>query len=404
MLDAPKTPLDAPKTLLDAQHILHTAEQQVGISDTDTFVRTNLERLVEALNREAGLSAEGFASAERMLIWDMVNRLEGLKWVQDFPEILDEPIDRPVFLTGLPRSGTTYFQYLFDLDARFRQIRTWEALTPNPPFGGDAQAAQERKSSWAARRQALQPSIPGFAALHLHDEDGSEECHAFMEQSLGAAGLNNIYRVPGYFDYLLHDADLEASYRVHKRQLQLLQWRTERKPWSLKYPNHLLAVDEILRVYPDARLVMTHRDPLQTTASIAKLSYTLRSARSDQPVDMKTVGNDMKLFVKQHIDRIMAAADGPHADRIVHVDYYALVNDPANVMLQVHRQLAIDSPAEVLDAVKTWYEHNPKNARGDNPYNLEQFGLDEDELIELYRDYMRRFNIPREQEGLANPR
>lgn len=387
--------------MLDAQTILHAAEQQVGITDSDAFVRTNLERLVDALNGEAGLSAEGYASAERTLNWDMVNRLEGMKWVQDYPEILDEPIDQPVFLTGLPRSGTTYFQYLFDLDPRFRQIRTWEALSPNPPFGGDPDAAQQRKAGWAARRKELHPTIPGFEALHLHDEDGSEECHAFMEQSLGAAGLNNIYRVPGYFNYLLHEADLEASYRVHKRQLQLLQWRTERKPWSLKYPNHLLAVAEIINVYPDAQLVMTHRDPVQTTASIAKLSYTLRSARSDQPVDRKVVGNDMKLFVKQHIDRIMSAADGPHADRIAHVDYYALVNDPAAVMLQVHRQLGIESPLDVLDAIKTWHEHNPKNARGDNPYNLEQFGLDEDELTELYRDYMNRFNIPREQEGLA---
>ena len=386
--------------MLNAQKILQAAEQQVGITDTDSFVLTNLERLVEALNHEAELSDEGFASAERTLLWDMVNRLEGLKWTQDFPEVLDEPIDKPVFLTGLPRSGTTYFQYLFDLDPRFRQIRTWEALTPNPPFGGDPLAAQQRKASWAARRKELHPTIPGFEALHLHDEDGSEECHAFMEQSLGAAGLNNLYRVPSYFDYLLQDADLEASYRVHKRQLQLLQWGTERKPWSLKYPNHLLAIAEIASVYPDAQLVMTHRDPLQTTASIAKLSYTLRSARTDQMVDKKQVGRDMKLFVKQHIDRIMAATDSPLGERIAHVDYYALVHDPATVMRKVHQTLGIESSDEVLQAITHWHQHNPKNARGDNPYNLEQFGLDEDELTELYRDYRQRFAIPREQEGL----
>lgn len=390
--------------MLNAQKILQTAEQQAGITDTDSFVRTNLERLVDALNSEASLSAEGFASAERTLIMGMTNRLEGLKWTQDYPEILDEPIDKPVFLMGLPRSGTTYFQYLFDLDPRFRQIRTWEALTPNPPFGGDPQAAGERKANWAARRKELHPAIPGFEALHLHDEDGSEECHAFLEQTLGAAGLHNLYGVPSYFDYLLRDADLEASYRVHKRQLQLLQWRTERKPWSLKYPNHLLAVPEILKVYPDVRMVMTHRDPLQTTASIAKMSYTLRSARADAPVDKKAVGNDMKNFIRQHIDRIMATARGPHADRIAHVDYYALVDNPAEVMLQVHQQLDIDSPDEVLQAVKTWHDHNPKNARGDNPYNFEQFGLDEAELTELFREYMQHFNIPREQEGLARSR
>lgn len=390
--------------MLNASQILAEAEARVGISDSEPFVRENLERLVAAINTEAMLSADGSAGAHRALVADAVNRLEGLKWLQMFPEIADEPIDRPVFLMGLPRSGTTYFQYLFDCDSRFRLIRTWEALTPSPPQGVDPAAAEERRATWAERRRQLVPEVEGFDALHLHDEDGSEECHAFLEQSYGAAGLNNLYRVPSYFDYLLDEADLEASYRVHKRQLQLLQWRTERKPWALKYPNHLLAVQEILRVYPDARFVMTHRDPIQTLASISKMSFKLRSARSEEAVDKCDIGSYMTHFVQRHIDRIMATVDGPGGDRIIHVDYYALLRDPVTEMLKVHHQLGIDSPGEVCQAVADWHRANPKNARGANEYGFGEYGLPESALEEQFGDYMQRFTIPRETVGLARAR
>ncbi len=390
--------------MLNAANILSEAEKQVGIADTESFVYHNLERLVTAINQESFMSDEGFASAHKALLNDMVNRLEGLKWFQKHPEIANEVIEQPVFLMGLPRSGTTYFQYLFDCDQRFRLIRTWEAMTPSPPPGADPASAEERRKSWAELRKQMFPTVEGFDALHLHDEDGSEECHAFIEQSFGAAGLNNLYRVPSYFDYLLDEADLEASYRVHKRQLQLLQWHTAKKPWALKYPNHLLAVPEILKVYPDARFVMTHRDPIQTLASISKMSYKLRSARTDQSVDQKDIGRYMTHFVQRHIDRIMATANSPYADRIIHVDYYALVDDPVAEMLKVHKKLGIDSPEEVCEAVKAWREANPKNARGANTYSFEEYGLDETTLEKQFSDYMAYFNIPREQEGLTRAR
>ncbi|MCY4425598.1 MAG: sulfotransferase [Halieaceae bacterium] len=387
--------------MLNAAEIVSEAEQQVGISDSESFVRRNLERLVEAIHHESFMSAEGMASAHTTLINDMVNRLEGLKWFQQHPEIADEVIEKPVFLMGLPRSGTTYFQYLFDCDQRFRLIRTWEAMTPSPPPGFDPESAEQRRMSWVERRRMMFPTVEGFAALHLHDEDGSEECHAFIEQSFGAAGLNNLYRVPSFFDYLLDEADLEASYRVHKRQLQLLQWRTPEKPWALKYPNHLLAVPEIIKVYPDARFVMTHRDPIQTLASICKMSYKLRSARSDEPIDKIDVGRYMTHFVQRHIDRIMESANGPHARRVVHVDYYALVNDPVAEMLAVHKELGIDTPEEVCHAVAAWRKANPKNARGANDYSLEEYGLEESRLEKQFSEYTHYFQIPREQEGLS---
>ena len=267
--------------MLDATSIIADAEAKVGIADGDAGVADNLERLVASIDDTFPMSADGEAAFRAMLTMDAVNRLDSLKWVRDYPEIANEPIDAPVFLMGLPRSGTTYFQYLFDRDRRFRLIRTWESIMPSPPPGFDAESVQSRRATWVEMQQK-RSKAEGFEALHLYDEDGSDECHAFLEQSYGAAGLNNLCRVPGYFDWIMNGLDFEQTYRIHKRQLQCLQWRSEPRPWALKYPNHLIALEAILAVYPDARFVMTHRHPAQIVASISKLTWKLRSTPRSQ--------------------------------------------------------------------------------------------------------------------------
>lgn len=386
--------------MLDAATIIAEAEAKVGVADSDPGVRGNLERLVDALKRDFPTSPQGDVMIRTMLLADTVNRLEGLKWLRDYPEIADEPIEAPVFLMGLPRSGTTYFQYLFDRDRRFRLIRTWESMMPSPPPGFDAASVEQRREAWR-EIQKKRGHFEGFEALHLYDEDGSDECHAFMEQSFGAAGLHNLYRVPGYFDYLLDELDLAQTYRIHKRQLQLLQWRSERKPWALKYPNHVIGMNEILQVYPDARFVMTHRDPVQTLASISKMTFNLRGMRAAGPVDMHEVGRDMLHFVTRHIERIMAFDAQPEGRRVVHVDYYALIADPVGQMRAIHRGLGIETPDDVAKTVGDWHASNPKNARGRNDYTLAQYGLDDAAVAEVFADYMQRFAIPREADGLA---
>jgi hypothetical protein len=302
---------------------------------------------------------------------------------------------------GLPRSGTTYFQYLFDRDYRFRLIRTWESSQPSPPPGFDPASVTTRRAAWAEMRKARGFS-EGFEALHLYDEDGSDECHAFLQQSWGGAGLHNLFRVPEYFDWLMDGLDLVETYRVHKRQLQCLQWRSERKPWALKYPNHVIAMNEILEVYPDARFAMTHRDPAQVVGSICKMTWNLRSMRAKHTVDMHEVGRDMLHFIQRHIDRIMQFDQGPLGDRVVHADYYALVADPGGQMRRIHAGLGIDTPDDIAQSVSDWHAANPKNARGKNEYSLAQYGLDVDAVREQFAPYISRFAIPTEAEGLAS--
>ena len=386
--------------MLDAAALIAEAEAKVGIADSDPGVAGNLHRLIAEIGKTFPLSAAGEARLLGALRMDAVNRLESLKWLRDYPEIADEPIIAPVFLMGLPRSGTTYFQYLFDRDHRFRLIRTWESTMPSPPPGFDPASVETRRHVWREMQRA-RGHFDGFEALHLYDEDGSDECHAFLQQSWGAAGLNNLYRVPGYFDWLMDDLDLVQTYRVHKRQLQCLQWRSERKPWALKYPNHVVAMDAILAVYPDVRFVMTHRDPVQVVGSIAKMTWNLRGMCASSPPDRHQVGRDMLHFIQRHIDRIMAFDAGANGARVVHVDYYALVADPVGQMRRIHAGLGIDTPETVARAVGDWHADNPKNARGRNDYSLDEYGLDAGAVRAQFTPYIERFAIPAEEEGLA---
>jgi hypothetical protein len=390
--------------MLDAAAIIAEAEAKVGLADPEPWLHCNLERLVASLNGDASLPPAGEAMTHAALVSRTIDRLEGLKWTRDHRAIAEEQVEAPVFLMGLPRSGTTFFQYLFDHDRRFRLIRTWEAAQPIPPPGFDPAAAERRKAEEKARRAAQSLVVEGLEAMHLMDLDGPEECHLLMEQGYAAAGFQNLMEAPSYFDFLVDELDFEAAYRVHRRQLQLLQWMGPRSRWAVKYPNHVLATAEILKVYPDARFVMTHRDPVQTLASICKMTAALRTARYGAPADPHRVGRHMLHFIRRHIDRILEFARGPDAARVVHVDYYRLLDDPAAVMRAVHAGLELDSPADVREAVADWHSRNPKNARGANPYAIEQFGLNGDAVAEQFGDYMDRFDIPRERAGLAGTR
>src|SRR6266581_2148504 len=135
--------------MLNVADILAEIEKRAGSADSELAFRPNLEHFVTALNSDNQLSPAGQASVRKSLVDRAADRLEGLRWLRGHPEIEKEVIAEPVFLTGLPRSGTTYFQYLFDRDPRFRLIRTWESITPSPPPGFDAESVHRRKSEEA---------------------------------------------------------------------------------------------------------------------------------------------------------------------------------------------------------------------------------------------------------------
>ena len=186
-----------------------------------------------------------------------------------------------IFLTGLPRSGTTYFQYLFDQDPDLRMLRTWEGERPVPPPASDSDSVGRRRAASFENARLTREATGGrIDAFHLTDVDGPKKCSAILDQTFVNPGLLWTMSARGYLEYLLSRAHFARCVRVPRSGARLLQWEAPPRRWALKWPCHLLALDAIHQVYPDARFVVTHRDPVQALASNCSLAHMLRSASS----------------------------------------------------------------------------------------------------------------------------
>jgi len=381
---------------VSADAIVQAAVEMAGCAEPDvTTFRSNLDLLVDCINGEAGLSAAGAAGAQAQLALPLRSRIEVSHWVRAHPEIADEPIEQPLFLTGLPRSGTTYFQYLFDPEPSMRMLRHWEGQRPCPPPAYDPDSARRRieESSELARQLRDDPLRSEIAKIHLSDPEGPEECVAIFDQTFGNVGHYWTYRVPTYFARCLDTVDLRACYEFHRLELQLLQWRAERRRWVLKWPCHLVALNELLAVYPDASFVVTHRDPVQALASNCSLSALLRSFTHEH-VDRHELGRQMQDMIRVYLERLVEFDERFDGEgRIAHVAYTRAVERPEVVMTEVFDTLGIEMSPTVKDSIVAWRRENPPGKRGAHVYALDDYGLDAGEVASDYAFYTDRYDV-----------
>ncbi len=385
---------------LTLEAVVERARALTDVEDPDpTHFIENLDAVVRSMNQEATWTPEGLDGAVGMMAVALRNRMEVDRYAADQPGVDDSKLDAPIFLTGLPRSGTTYFQYLFDLDPTLRMLRTWEGERPVPPPATDSDSVgRRRQASTEKARQVRELTGGKIDALHLTDVDGPQECLAILDQTFVNPGLLWTMSAQGYLDFLLNSADLHSAYEYHARVLKLLQWGGSPQRWALKWPCHLLALEAIAAVYPDSRFVVTHRDPVQALASNCSLAQLLRSGNSPD-ADPKQTGRDMLELVRQHVDRLVAfdiTQSEEGRSRLVHVDYYQLVDAPETVMPAVFEAIALEWTPTIEERIRTWRAANPKGQRGTHEYTLDDYGLDRDMVAEAFSDYTQRFDIPAE--------
>lgn len=388
-------------TTLQVEDVIERAQALTDVTDPDpAHFLDNLTAAVDSMNRDAALTPIGVETALAQLVPALRNRIEVDEYVASRPGIDASAVDAPIFLTGLPRSGTTYFQYLFDQDPRLRMLRTWEGERPVPPPATDAASVGRRiDESIEKARFAREVGGSKIDAFHLTDVEGPQECLAILDQTFVNPGLLWVMSVSGYLDYLLHTADLIAAYEYHARVLKLLQWGAPPRRWALKWPCHLLALDAIAAVHPGARFVVTHRDPVQALASNCSLTEMLRAGTSPH-ADPQQIGRDMLELVRQHVDRLVAfdiAESTRDASRLVHVNYYELVDAPEAVMPRVFDAVGLEWTDEVDERIRTWRAENPKGKRGTHEYRLDDYGLDRATVADAFAAYTQRFDIPSEE-------
>jgi hypothetical protein len=270
---------------LDPDELCASARRRTGFDDFgDDAWREPFEVLVRSLEQEAELHPFGrLMTRNDLLIW-LEARLGIEAAFRAHPEIDDEQIDRPLVIAGLSRSGTSILFELLAQDPRLGSPRHWEMVFPYPPPEAARYASDPRIERCQHLITQWSRVAPSFAAIHEMDARLPNECVIAQAASFVSEYIPLLFQVPSYQHWLATRADWRASYAYYRRILKLLQWRNPRTRWLLKAPSHLNQLPTLFEVFPDAALLMTHRDPIRAQASVVDLAGTIYWMRSDRPM------------------------------------------------------------------------------------------------------------------------
>jgi hypothetical protein len=382
---------------LDPQSLIREARRRTGLEDLgDGFSSQGLERLLHAYESEARLHAIGRIAARRDIVSLLSNRMQVVEDARRHPGIAQQEIRHPVFIVGLPRTGTTFLHRLLAQDPAHRAPRTWEILRPDFP----REETPRRRSARIARTdrelRQLDRLAPAFRRIHLVGADLPEECIAIMAHGFVSDRFPAMFRLPSYRAWLDRQ-DLRPAYEDHRRFLQHLQWRRGGRRWLLKAPAHLLALDDLLAVYPDAWIVQTHRDPVRVLASLASLIATLHGAFSDL-VDPAEIGRDVSARWAEALRRSIEVRAHAREDRFVDVHYQQLLRDPMAVVRRLYERMGETLAPDVERSMQRFVAENRPNRFGRHRYRLSSFALDADTERRRFARYREHFRVVDEME------
>ncbi|HEX5615041.1 MAG TPA: sulfotransferase [Acidimicrobiia bacterium] len=351
----------------------------------DPSYRDGLDALVASLRDEAALSELGAIALEAQITRMLTNRLRILDWHRNHPELATTPVTRPLIVVGLPRTGTTLLSYLLDCDPAHRSLLRWEALDPVPPPDTATLTTDPRVAQAAADEEALHALNPQFRAMHYEAPDGPTECVTLLAHDFRSLLWETLANIPSYSEWLLAH-DQHSAYAHHRRCLQVLQSRAPGR-WSLKTPHHCLALPELLAQYPDACLVMTHRDPLTVTASVSSLVRSLSGTWSE---------TDHRDYIARHwpdvlvecVRRVAAhrAAHPEQEPQWFDLPYDALVRDPIGSVERIYAHFDDELTGVTRTRLEAYVAAHPQGEHGPHRYSLDDFGIDAGELRERFDD------------------
>ena len=370
-----------------------------------------LDRVIDALEREAELHLLGRWITRRFLLRLLEVRLQICDAVRSDPAIRDEMIEEPVFVVGAPRTGTTILHALLAADRRHRVPRGWELLRPVPSPEPTSYDTDPRIGLADVELRMPQLVTDGLDAIHVYGGRMNKECLSAMSFSFRSEEFISRYRTPSYSQWL-HSCDMTPAYEMHRLVLQILQRRFPTRRWVLKSPVHLHNLSVLGEAYPDARLIVTHRDPLAILGSVTSLLATLRWAHSDR-VDTRELGAYHAELYHADLDGLVDLVDGPVAMRpvsgsgsvpesvpgsesgstMVHTRFEEFQRDGLAVVDRVYRELGIDLPDDVRAAMGEVLSRNSRDGHGDHSWSFGWLGLDRDEQRRRFGRYTERFGV-----------
>lgn len=382
---------------LDADSLLATARAATGLDDFgDDGWREPFAVLTDALAREAKLNTVGRLLTRAELVRVLANRLRLVDLWKREPQILAGEVRAPIFIVGTARSGTSILHEVLAQDPRLRSPATWEIFYSVPPPEAATYATDPRIAGTDREVELWHEIAPEYLTMHANAAVHPQECIFLMAHELASEHFSGVHDVPSYALWLATH-DLTPSFRFHRRMLQTLQWRHPGERWLLKAPSHLTVLPALFAVYPDARVVFTHRDPAKTVPSTASLMATLRRMRRDH-VDANAIAKLLVRGVAMGLEKMMAerASGAIPDDRFVDLRYADLMRDPLAAVRAVYERLDMTLPDEIADRMRAYLAAKPRAKHGEHRYRLEDFGLDRERLRRGYAAYCARFDVPAE--------
>jgi hypothetical protein len=382
----------ATEKVMTPGQIMAEARRQTGLAaQDDPALDPPLEVLCKALATESDLNDYGVQYWNQRLINIAMTRLRAHNWFTRHPEILDEQIKSPIVVLGMSRTGTTLLQRLIASDSRTYSAAWWEVRFPVP--ADDDVRGDKRIAVAKAEVAAILESAPWLASIHPWDAMGADEDIMLVDQTLYSTTTECTVYVPSYREWL-RKQDMRPAYAYWKKLLQFLQWQKRQRGvtgerWVLKTPMHLGFVELITELFPDARFIQTHRDPLEFVPSYASMLYSLWQGVSNS-ANANEAGRIASLNLEQELNHCMAVRDTMPPEHFVDVFFKDTVSDPIGVVERVYKQFGIPMTAQARAEAEAYMARNPREKRPPHNYTIEQFGLTEADLKKRFAKYRAR--------------
>ncbi|HEX5097325.1 MAG TPA: sulfotransferase [Acidimicrobiia bacterium] len=375
---------------LDADELEAAAREETGLTDFgDGLHRDGLERLVASMNEEGDLTETGEMMQRIRLGAHLTARLRVEQTYREHPEIEEQVVEGPVFVIGLPRTGTTALSHLVAADPQFRSLRLWESGAPVPPPEAATQHTDPRIAETEIGLALMNEAFPLMQTMYHSEATTATECQDLMGMSFRTAHFDGSARVPSYMDWVV-DCDMRGTYEYHRRVLRLLQWHCPPRLWHLKTPVHMFALDALIEAYPDARFLWSHRDPAKVLGSVCSLVHYTRSWSSDRD-DAFELGREMVDRWALAVERAMEFRARVGDERFADVPFAALQRDPVDAIAASYERIGLELSDESRRAITQWATGHQPGSHGSHRYDLADFGIDAERVRARFARYIAEY-------------
>ncbi|MXX96468.1 MAG: sulfotransferase [Rhodothermaceae bacterium] len=382
-----------PPGYLEAEVLVEQAKRITGLEDLgDSKFFEALEVLVKSMNDEARLTATGRLVQKSRLTRALVHRFRIRDLLRKHPEINEVDLGKIILVTGLQRTGTTLLQRLLNTNPAIRGISGGELLEPVPAGNMNRRGTFSRKFYSFMAHQAISYLSPQFKSIHPISRREPEEDVMLLDLSFMSQSPEATMHVPSYSRWL-EDQDHTQAYEFLRGVLKVLCWQRPGSQWVLKTPNHMEYLDIFLNTFPDAKIVLTHRDPRKALPSFCSMVAHGRGIFSDQ-VDPEEIARHWCRKIRRMIEVTEMVRSGEETDRFMDVSYYDLIADPVTQLREIYEWIGINFDDEAVRQAGQYIKANPQNRFGRHSYSLNDFGLSEEVIEEHFSGYREKYTIP----------